>query len=73
MMLLTGNEINVVYIEVHDYVDDVVGSKVFFLMMLWHPKCTRGSDRQRVIRLPQSWSATVDHSQTLYYFYLGFV
>ena len=31
MTLLTDNDVNVVFNEVHDYVDDVVGSKVFFL------------------------------------------
>ena len=72
-MLLTNNDVKVVDNEVHDNVDEVVASKVFFLMMLLHPQCTRGSDRQRVIRLPQSWSATVDHSQTLYYFNSNFV
>ena len=31
MTLLTDNDVNAVDNEVHDYVDDVVGSKVFFL------------------------------------------
>lgn len=31
MMLLTDNDVNVVYNDVHDYVDDVVASKSFIL------------------------------------------
>ena len=31
MTLLTDNDVNVVYNEVHDYVDDVVASKSFIL------------------------------------------
>ena len=31
MMLLTDNDVNVVFNEVHDYVDDVVAFKSFIL------------------------------------------
>ena len=31
MMLLRDNDVNVVYDDVHDYVDDVVASKSFIL------------------------------------------